>query len=318
MQIIHDTATINVAKGPIALTIGMFDGLHLGHQAVLSHLIEKKKHSIVLTFSNHPLEILHQKKIPHLTTLAHRLELLAQAGVDTAIVIPFTHTFSKQSAKVFLSYLKQLVPFSDLVLGYDATIGHERKGDRSQLVALALLLNFTLEYIDPILIDKITISSSRIRRLIEGGSLEKVSRLLGRRYSILTRVEQGSGKGRLLGFQTANGAVEGLSLPPFGVYAVHVIFQKQCYLGVANLGYAPTVHTHRPAFLEVHLLECNKSLYGEEIEVIFLKYLRAERCFPTPERLIEQIKKDIAHADRFFVNSSIALKSEGYTLYQDR
>lgn len=276
-----------------AVTIGNFDGVHLGHQALLKRLNEVASHKVVLTFSNHPNEILHHAPISYLTTLPHRLALLEALGVSDVILIPFTEHFSKQTAKEFLTHLKEELPFSHLILGHDAVIGSDRQKDLS---LLSRQLSFTLEYLKPVQVEDIIVSSSEIRKHIQQGKLSETCLFLGRPYSIYATVQQGEGKGAALGFHTANLPVNELALPPLGVYAVHVIHQEKTYPAVANLGHAPTLHHNRPIILEVHLLNTNQPLYGQAIEVCFRHFIRLEQCFANPEQLKTQITKDINYA----------------------
>lgn len=284
---------------PISLTIGNFDGIHLGHQAILSRLTNRK---VVFTFSNHPAEVLYAKPSSRLITFSHRLHLLSSYGIDTTLVTPFTEAFSKQSAEEFLLKLRAFIPFSHLVLGHDAVLGHARQGDSTQLLKLAKREGFLLEYLEAVKLDGIIVSSSEIRKQIQLGSFERANQLLGRPYSILAPIEPGAQNGRLLGFQTANLNVNGLCLPPLGVYAVSALLKGKHYQGVANLGRAPTLHADRPPILEVHLLDYDGELYGEELEVVFLKFLREERRFDSIEDLKAQIHKDIGSARAYRTN----------------
>ncbi len=283
----------------ISLTLGNFDGVHLGHQKILQELKGQKS---LFTFSNHPAEILHQRTVPLLTTPSQKLHLLKQAGIEQIVVAPFTRELSLQSAETFLSSLKQRVPFTHLVLGHDAAVGHLRQGNRREIDILSRKMDFTPLFQDPLKIDGKVVSSTRIRGLIQKGDFERAALFLGRPYSIRGQVMPGAGKGKLLGFQTANLSVETLCLPPLGVYAVEVIRNGKLYLGVANLGAAPTLHTNRTTQLEVHILDAKESLYAEEIEVIFKRFLRPEKWFPSPERLKQQISHDIALAKKIGVN----------------
>lgn len=279
------------------LSIGNFDGVHLGHQSVLRRLKESGDYSIVFTFSNHPAEVLHDAPISRLTTLSHRLSLIKKSGIDTTILEPFTFEFSKQTSEQFLTLLKKELNFSHLILGHDAVIGSDRNRD---LTELSHKLNFHLEYLKPIKIEETIVSSSEIRKAIHEGDLEKAGALLGRPYSIFTTVQSGLGKGATLGFHTANLPVEELALPPLGVWAVHVVTDRKRHLAVANLGHAPTLHRNRPPFLEVHLIDKDVNLLEKELEVFFLKYLRAEQRFSTIEALREQIQRDISFTKQSF------------------
>ena len=288
---IHDILSpLTLPEGPIALTIGNFDGVHLGHQAVLKRLKASAPHTVVYTFSNHPAEVLHDAPIMRLTTLTHRLALLENIGIDHVILATFTPDFAQQSAQTFLSSLKKQIPFSHLILGHDAVIGHDRKRD---LQALSLPLAFSLEYLPPITLNSQVVSSSAIRKHIQIGELAQASSLLGRPYSIAAVVQPGHGKGREIGFHTANLPVEQLALPPFGVYAVQVKLHGQLLPAVANLGRAPTIHTSRPPCLEVHLINDNRDLYGQQLEVVFQKFIRPEKRFESLSALQAQIHHDI-------------------------
>jgi riboflavin kinase / FMN adenylyltransferase len=292
MKVFHSIKDLRSSVST-AVTIGNFDGVHLGHQALLKRLNEVSPRRVVLTFSNHPNEILHRSPISYLTTLPHRLALLEALGVSDVILIPFTEHLSKQTAEQFLTQLKEELPFSHLILGYDAVIGNDRQKDLSHL---SHQLSFTLEYLKPIQVNSTIVSSSEIRRSIQQGKLTETSLFLGRPYSIYATVQHGERKGGALGFHTANLPVSELALPPLGVYAAHVIHQGKTYQAVANLGHAPTLHHNRPITLEVHLLNTNQQLYGQAIEVCFCHFIRPEQCFANPDQLKAQITKDIDHA----------------------
>ncbi len=295
MRIITASHDFQKTHETISLTLGNFDGLHLGHQALLNTLEGQR---VVLTFSNHPCEVMRAKTVLRLSTLPHKLNLLASFGIDTTLLLPFSTSLSLQSAEKFLCSLHRHIPFTHLVLGEDATLGHLKKGDRTAIAALSKELNFTAIYLPPIQREKKSISSSYVRKLIMEGDLKKASDRLGREFSVLSTVERGSGKGRLLGFQTANLRLDKLALPPLGVYVVKVIHNKASYHGVANLGFAPTMHDRESPVLEVHILDCQTSLYDEEIEVIFRRFLRPEKKHPSPEALKKQIAADILLAQK--------------------
>ena len=288
MKTFYQLEDFTAQDTPLSLTMGNFDGVHLGHQAILSQMPGTK---VVLTFSNHPVEVLHHAPFYRLSTTEHRLELFATHGVDTTLLLPFTEAFSKQSARDFLCSLHQKIPFTHLILGHDALLGHERTGNAQELAPLASELDFTLTYLDPILHNDTPISSSAIRSAIHAGNFNEASALLGRSYSILAPVEPGASQGRQLGFRTANLNVHTLCLPPLGVYAVETLLDGKTYRGVANLGRAPTLHAERPPLLEVHLLDFAGDLYNQMLEVQFIRFLRDERRFDS----IEALKKQIAH-----------------------
>lgn len=270
----------------------MFDGVHLGHQEVL------KKSAIAITFSNHPQSILSSKEPFLLTSLSHRLHLLELCGLDSAVTLPFTKELSLMSAEAFILMIRQSIPFKKLILGHDATFGHKRDGTAPHMLQLGEKYQFSVEYLKPIYCDKDIISSSRIRIDLEKGNILNVSNLLGRPYSILSSIEQGAGKGAVIGFRTANISLKGLCLPPFGVYAIEARVGKIRYTGIANLGLAPTLHNRKDPILEVHLFDLTENLYGAEIEVFFNHYIRSEREFSSVDELKSQIKADIQKAEK--------------------
>lgn len=301
MKITRTLDTPIPLSSPATITIGNFDGVHLGHHAMLSHLKElaKKNHSptVVITFENHPSSILKpEAPSPCLCTLKHRLKLLEEEGVDLVILLPFTKELSQLSAEAFLNYIRKNLPFSHLVLGHDATIGKERQGNQHTIQKIAAANDFKVTYLDQVSVEGMPISSSKIRALVHQGKFAEAENLLGRPYSIYSSVERGLGHGRKIGFPTANIDLQGICLPPFGVYVVRVELGGAWYDGVANLGYAPTVrHDHKP-ILEVHLFSHHDDLYGHDVEVVFCNYLRPEIKFATIEELTQQIAHDVAQA----------------------
>jgi riboflavin kinase / FMN adenylyltransferase len=293
MKIFNSFSEFPAVKSPLAITIGNFDGVHLGHQALLNRLKQVSEHATIITFSNHPSTVLYKTAITYLTTLKHRLALFEKLGIENTILIPFSEDFSKQTAKAFLFELKKYIPFSHIILGHDAVIGHDRVAD---LKCLAEELSFSIEYLEPFHFQGKIVSSSEIRKCIQTGNLQEAALLLNRPYSIFATVQRGANKGGALGFHTANLSVEELTLPPLGVWSVAVKIGQEVIPAVANLGHAPTLHVGRPPCLEVHLIDDFRNLYGQELEVFFKRYLRAEKRFETIEALKAQIQKDIAIA----------------------
>lgn len=291
---------------PVVLSIGNFDGMHLGHKAVLAKAkrIAKEKHHplAVITFSNHPSEVLRpSEKTPLICTPEHKIKLLQEEGVDLLILLTFTKEFSEQSPEAFLNKVYSSLPFSDLVLGHDATLGKNREGDKERVMACATQLNATVHYIDPLNIEGNVVSSSKIRKAIQAGDFESVAKFLGRKYSTYAPIIKGRGVGSPLGYPTANISVEGLCLPPQGVYAVKLIYDGKAFAGVANLGVAPTVRRDSAPMLEVHLYNDKLDLYGKMVEVQFYSFLRAEQRFPDLDALKQQISQDVAKAKQLFL-----------------
>jgi riboflavin kinase/FMN adenylyltransferase len=302
MQRFNKIEEFTCSAKSIALTIGNFDGVHLGHLAILRSLQQKADYSLVLTFSNHPSEILSQESPSYLTSLPHRLDLLEQEGIEGILVLPFTCELSKLTAENFLKQLKKQISFSHLVLGHDAVIGYQRQGDPACLDTLSKQFGFSLDYLEPVCVNNTIVSSRLIRKCIQQGDLNTASRLLGRPYSIRASVIRGIGKGKELGFPTANLAIANLVLPPLGVWAIEAQIEGETYSGIANLGRAPTLHANRLVMLEAHLFDMDENLYDREIEVIFLKFIREEKYFPTIDALRKQIEKDIEFARESYLS----------------
>lgn len=300
MKVFEQLAHVTDRDKPYVITIGNFDGVHLGHKAVLRQVCETaralKGASVVLTFSNHPSEVLRGAPFPYLCTLAHRLNLLEATGIDKVLLLRFTREFSLQPPEQFLFELRQRVPFSTLILGHDAAFGHNRRGDQALIQQWAKEHRCNVIYVDPFIHQGVAVSSSVIRQSIQKGDIVAAGAFLGRPYSILGMVTTGRGDGKKLGFPTANLAVRGLCLPPFGVYTVYLIMNNYRYPAIANLGIAPMIRSSSEPILEVHLLEAHLDLYGKEVEVEFGEFVRPERLFDSIENLKAQIALDIQQA----------------------
>ncbi len=290
---------------PLVMTIGNFDGIHPGHQRVIHQTVSQARsihgRSVVLTFSNHPSEILPGKSpvLPICTPL-HKIALLEQLEVDYLIQIPFTLEFSQQTAEEFILSLRKSVPFKHLILGYDARFGKNRSGDRETIKQLSSSEGFSTEYLEKVEIHGRTVSSSNIRLAIIDGNFNEVENLLGRPYSILSTVIKGKQIGRKLGYPTANIDVANLCLPPLGVYAVYLKFDQKMFPGVANLGIAPTLKNSQSPTFEVFLFDHVSDLHGKSVELFPLKFLRNEVHFPSVNALQEQIRSDINQANLYF------------------
>lgn len=299
MRVLERLEDYTQSSLPIVLTIGNFDGMHRGHRAVLRHaqsLAGQEGQTVALTFRNHPSEVLKpEQPTSLLCTLPHKILLLEEFGIDKIILLPFTHDLAQHSAASFIDYIRQFIPFSHLVLGHDATLGRDRQGDRLTMSTLGQEWGFTVHYLEEYRFEGEPVSSTRIRKLLQQGDLKQAALLLDRPYSIYAFVHPGMGKGKQIGFPTANLDISGLCLPPLGVYGVDVIKHSRLIQGIANLGFAPTVRAnHDQPILEVHLFDEEQMLYGEYLEVIFKKFIRPEQTFRSLEELREQIHRDIA------------------------
>lgn len=292
-----------LSSKPVALTIGNFDGVHLGHQAVLSRLKQIAKSEggtcAAITFENHPSKILRPKHaVESLCTLSHKVRLIEELGIDHLFLIPFTRDLARLSADAFLKQIRQFFDFYHLVLGSDAAFGRDKHGDIETINKISKDENFFVEYLPAVKAGAMIVSSTHIRSALVHGDFATVCRLLGRPYSIYSKVIPGTRNGRAIGFPTANLRVDGLCLPPFGVYTVWLLHKGNRYPGVANLGRAPTLKQEKTPTLEVHIFNYQDALYDEDVEVEFVAHLRAEQKFPSVEALQLQIRKDIQEAKK--------------------
>jgi riboflavin kinase/FMN adenylyltransferase len=315
MQIVTDIRTVILCR-PTILTIGNFDGLHRGHQALLAALCEIARghvptaSSAMLTFSPHPLAVL-RPGFPHhlLTTPEERLSLAGQLGVDIGIIQPFTGEFAALSATEFVTLLKRHLNLSRIVVGPDFALGRDRGGDLDTLRTLGTELDFEVTVILPQEVDGIPVRSSAIRRLLQDGKVADAADLLGRPYQVTGLVKMGDQRGRQIGVPTANVYPEPEILwPADGVYATRTFVRQgkteRSYISVTNIGVRPTVDGlhHR---LETHLLdfpndEETDDLYGRTVTVEFWAKLRGEKRFANLDDLVTEIKKNIAQTRAYF------------------
>lgn len=285
-------------RKPTVLTVGNFDGLHLGHQALIKKIThDAHKHhlqSAIITFINHPAQVVRPHKCPlKITPNDYRIVLFKSMGIDELYMLEFSTELSGQTTLHFLEHLSESLHINKIVMGHDAAIGKNREGDFAHMVKLGEKLHFDVEEFPAVSFEGQIVSSTLVRKAIAEGDFAMVHRLLGRPYSIYGKVVPGEGRGKQIGFPTANVDVTGLCLPPLGVYRVHVKVEGKIYKGIANLGCAPTVKNFGRVELEVHLLDFHKSIYYQTIEVVFEKHIRPEIKFPSVEALIEQIHVDI-------------------------
>ncbi len=295
---LEELATLGQA---LHLALGVFDGVHLGHQAVISRAVDAAaKHgglAGILTFDPHPIRVLAPAKAPSslLATLEHKAALAESLGAGLFIPLRFDFEFAAMEARDFIGKLCT-APVKTIAVGEDWRFGHRRGGDVPFLLRESVPRGFRLEAVPPVMLDGERISSTRIRQAIRDGNLAAAARMLGRPYSVSGTVRPGAQLGRQLGFPTANLDPADAQLPPDGVWAVRVaIGSNQAIGGVANLGKRPTV-AGKGRILEVHLLDCEGDLYGKTIDVRFVKHLRSEQKFASVDALRERIAVDVAAA----------------------
>jgi riboflavin kinase/FMN adenylyltransferase len=287
------------------VTIGNFDGVHIGHQALFHEAIEKADTiagtSIAITFEPHPMRVLKQNNHPPLITLyEQKKELIERSGIDVLICVPFTQKFASLTARQFVAdLLVGKIGMKAIVVGEDYSFGKNREGNLELLKSFASEMDFEVIVANWIKIAKNfpdRISSTRIRELVMDGRMAAAQKMLGRYYQIRGNVVTGRDRGgRLLGIPTANINLHDELCPKTGIYAVTVEHGAKQYKGVANIGYSPTFDDHEFS-VEVHILDFDKNIYNQKIRVNFIQRIRDEIKFSNIVDLIEQIKKDIANA----------------------
>ena len=301
MQIYYDLDAPSKSFQESIVTVGVFDGLHIGHKAVIQQVLSETKKiklaSVVLTFDPPPLAFLAPERCPPvLTTLPKKIEILKQLGVDAVIFARFDAYLQQMSPDTFVQQvLLQQLHATQVIVGYDWQFGKGRSGNAEALKQLGNRYHFDVKIVGPVQLHGKPVHSTRVREAITEGNLEITSELLGRRYSIMGEVVEGEGRGRQIGFPTANVDAGNQMLPPSGVYAVRVKLERDMFDGVLNMGTRPTFDGDKFQ-IETHLFGFEKTIYGEKIEIFFIEKIRPEQRFPTPEMLVGQIKQDVAMA----------------------
>lgn len=297
MQVEKELAQLSPNKDML-LTIGVFDGVHLGHQYLISQLTEHTKQqnllSGVVTFRQHPQEILSpQTKLPFLTDLATRAELLKNEGVEAIITLSFTRELAQLSARQFVSLLKKYLRMRGMVIGPDFALGRNREGTTNTLHALGQDMDFSVTVIPPIMVNGEMVSSTAIRQALADGDMKRVVNLIGRPFSLHGRVITGSGRGVGLGFPTANLDVNSeQAMPADGVYAAWAFIDGKAYQSMTNIGQRPTFGNGERT-VEVYVLNYHSDLYGRELTIDIIERLRGEKKFDTVEELKKQMTEDV-------------------------
>ena len=297
MQIDTELAELSPQRDMI-LTIGVFDGVHLGHKHLISRLKEHARRqnllSGVVTFHQHPIAVLSpQTKLPFLTDLTTRTNLLKNEGIDAVIVLSFTHELAQLSAGKFVSLLKKHLRMRGLLIGPDFVLGRNQEGNINILCKLGQDMNFSVTVIPPLMIDGEIISSTAIRKALANGDMEKVLNLTDRPFSLHGRVISGVGRGAKLGFPTANLDIDSQqALPADGVYATRAHINDKVYKSMTNIGTSPTFGGTEHN-VEVYILDYHNNLYGQELKVEIIKRLRGEKRFDTAQQLVEKMAEDI-------------------------
>ncbi len=280
------------------VALGNFDGIHLGHQMLINKMIlESKKlglKSSLLLFKNHTKLTINNIKPRIITTYEQKLKIAEELGIDIVYVMDFDKEIMKLSPEKFIkNIIIDKMNSKLIVVGFDYKFGYKASGDSNLLIDLSKKYGLKIEVLKPIYENKEIIGSTEIRNLIKDGNVCKANKVLGRPYSIIGKVIEGSNRGHKLGFPTANIEVNlELSIPKTGVYKTNTIFKGKTYKSLTNIGYNPTFN-EKKLKIETHILDFNKNIYGEIIEIDFLDFLRDDIKFDTKEDLINQLNEDI-------------------------
>jgi riboflavin kinase/FMN adenylyltransferase len=287
-------------RNPV-VTLGNFDGIHLGHQRIFSKVIDYARRidgeSVVITFEPHPLKVLLPGQCPPLLTpFRKKMMLIEKTGIEKVLCIEFTKDFSETSPSDFVKrILSERIGTKKVIVGYNYRFGSGKIGNVEFLKKTGAQIGMEVEVVDPLTVEDTIVSSSKIREFIKEGEVERASQLLGRDYPVIGRVIEGVHRGRDLGFRTANLDMTEEIYPKPGVYAVRVKWQDLALQGLASIGFNPTFDT-KTLSLEVHILNFDREIYGDEIQVSFIKRIRDEVRFHSPQDLIRQVQRDIEWA----------------------
>jgi len=307
VNIIRNASELKPGARKVFVAIGMFDGVHLGHQQVIRQTIaDARQHealAVVVTFDCHPNSVVAPARVPPLIySLPQKLRVVESLGADAILLIQFDLQFSQQPGETFIrSLAADFGRVHSICVGSAFTFGHKRSGNVSLLQTLGREMKFSVHGMAAVALDGKVVSSTRIREHIRAGELDAASQMLGRAYSLAGKITRGDQIGRQLGFPTANIDAAGLVLPPNGVYAVHARVRGQNHRAALNIGTRPTLSNPQPSLqIEAHLLDFSSEIYGEEMEVTFIEKLRDEQKFPSREALRAQIERDVQAARELF------------------
>ena len=306
MKILSSILELSHLPGPLFLAIGVFDGVHRGHQAVIStstrHAHSADGTPVVVTFDPHPARILRPEEAPHLLTATqHKIALIRALGVGHLLVVKFDKNFAATSPENFVEQLVQnSKPLREICVGHEWSFGKNRAGNLDLLQKLGARFDFNVVGIPPVKVNGTVVSSTAIRQAVEAGEFAKAASMLGREYTILGTVSGGEKLGKKIGFPTANLSAHSEQFPPDGVYFAEAWLDGVLLHGVVNLGFRPTVSSGQPErILEIHLLDFDQDIYGKDLEIRFVRYLRPEKKFESVDALVRQIEVDVRQAREF-------------------
>jgi len=312
MRVLRSIEDLAEIPGPVVIAAGVFDGMHLGHQAVLGEALRESKKigatAVALTFDPHPATVLRPEAVPGLLTpTPFKLRLMERMGITHALVVTFDEAFAAIEAEDFVERLCNAAkPLVGICIGEGWAFGRQRRGNIDLLRNLGREKKFFTCEVPPVRIEGMVISSTTIRLALSEGRLADAARFLGRDHAIAGQVQRGAELGRQIGFPTANLGTSQLELPPDGVYAVEVLVNGKIHAGVANLGIRPTVEQTGQRLLEVHLFDFDGDLYDLNLEVRLKSFLRHEQRFDSVDALRKQIANDAETAREFLANQPAA------------
>ena len=310
MEIFHGTENASIAR-PTVLTLGVFDGLHLGHQEIMETVVRRARATdsvaTAITFDPHPRAVLHPETAPPLLqTLDQRLANFKVLGIEQAIVIHFTREFASQDAEEFLrKIVRERLQAKEIYLGHGFAFGKGREGNIDLLRRMSGELGFAADEVGEVRLRGIRISSSRIRELLRNGKVNLARRMLGRPYGIEGVIIRGDRRGHTIGFPTANLKPQNRVVPKFGVYASATLIDGKWKKGVTNIGVRPTFESDAEPSIETHIFDFEGNLYGSVLRVRFLHRIRDERKFSGIEELTAQIAADAETARRYFARKGV-------------
>lgn len=310
MRLFHGTDNAEIAR-PTVLTLGVFDGLHLGHQLIMTTVAERARAvgavPTVITFDPHPRAVLHPETAPPLLqTFDQKIEALGILGIEQTIIIRFTIEFAQIRAEEFLrDVIGERLQAREVYLGRGFAFGHNREGNIDLLKRVSDRLGFQADEVPEVRLRGQRISSSRVRKLLAQGKVNLARRMLGRPYGVEGRVVRGDERGQRLGFPTANLAPQNRVIPLGGVYATATLIDNEWRRSVTNIGTRPTFEAAGEPLVETHVMNWSGDLYGDVVRVRFLHRLRAEQKFESVEQLRRQIEQDIARAHRYFASRGV-------------
>lgn len=302
MRILHSIAELSELPGPLVLAIGVFDGVHLGHRAVIQRALTDARAAggtaVVVTFDPHPARVLRPEQSPLLLTcIQHKQQLISALGVENFLIVPFDKTVAAMEPSEFIREIATAAkPLRQICVGENWAFGKGRAGNIHLLKTLGEKMGFAAIGIPDVQMNERPVSSTAIRNAVQAGDITTAEKLLGRNFSILGTVVAGRKMGRTIGFPTANLATNNEKLPPNGVYAVTMQLRGNHLRGVANVGVRPTLEDVGARVCEVHLFDYTGNFYGEEVEVSFLRFIREERKFQSLDALRDQIAQDVTAA----------------------